>query len=257
MPSFNDLHPRGEGGRFIKKPTSVPSPAYAQAPEVAPVAPASSLKDAFTVLHPQPRVVSLHQVSGLTDKEATLPAGEYAIGDPGYMVPDDNWMTWLKDSGALDRFDNDDAYVAELPDGNVVVGFPTADGDGLFTVTHGDQVLDPSPVDAGMLGIAPMSIFPDGTVPRGIQKVTFNSPIHCRVDLSNSGHVVRFGDVSVVTMSPTATCVECGSDHDGDGLCSECELEALTCDTCGSYVADGPTDACSLCEPDTFSDSDY
>ena len=258
MPTFNELHPRGEGGRFTTKPAPAPTPAMSPVRGATP-APSQtpSLKDVLSQLAPKP--VTVADITHHSDKAVSLPPGIYVIGDPGYMVDGEReWMDWLNQSGAMTRVErNDECYVAQGPNGNVLVGFPTGYGDGLYPVHRDGEYLKPAPVDAGLLGIAPLAMFPDGKLPKWVQTVEFTNPVRCEVNTSDNGHVVQFGDVSIVTIQPGERCAECDSLLDDDEYCAHCDYESCHCSTCGSFVANGPTDACSGCEPDTFSDSDY
>lgn len=226
MSSFEKLHPRGDGGRFTTKPAPVPTPAISPAislthkKSTTPQAP--SLKDVLCELTPQP--VTLNDITQHSHKAVSLPAGTYVIGDPCYMVSDDDeWMRWLHQSGAMTRLDRDEAYVAYGSHGNVMVGFPTGYGDGVYEVKRNGETLQPAPVDAGLLGIAPLAMFPDGKLPRWVQTVHFTNPVQCLVDTSNKGHVVQFGDVSIITCQPDEYCLECDSPLDYDGECDNCD----------------------------------
>ncbi len=76
-----------------------------------------------------------------------MPAGKFYIGDPCYVVEDnDDWSYLL---GNSDYFQS--RYEGSLPDGTRVVAFGTAWGDGMY-----GPELEYS-VDAGLIGAVPWS----------------------------------------------------------------------------------------------------
>lgn len=85
---------------------------------------------------------------------ATFAPGEYYIGDPCYVIPDDDWMAYL------DTWPAHPSPGAGWVDGaarykdHTVFQAGTAYGDG----TYYDQNRHEYGVDAGMLGIVPLAL---------------------------------------------------------------------------------------------------
>lgn len=74
-------------------------------------------------------------------------AGEYYIGDPCYVIADDNWIPLLKETNYLE--DEEQYYKGE----QIFCG-GTAHGDGCYIGSNHKSY----PVDAGLIGIIPMSV---------------------------------------------------------------------------------------------------
>lgn len=98
-----------------------------------------------------------------------LPAGTYFLGDPCYAVPNDHWMPLLE---SCDYFEA--SPVGTLPDGNQVLAFSTAYGDGQYRDQHGHLYA----VDAGMIGLTPVLPAPGWR--------------YANEDLRNLGRIVTF-----------------------------------------------------------------
>jgi hypothetical protein len=79
---------------------------------------------------------------------ATVPAGEYFLGDPCYAVPNGDWEHLIKSWGDFAT------PIATLPDGTQVVAFHTAFGDGVYAEKIYDYRL---PVDSGLIGLVPVT----------------------------------------------------------------------------------------------------
>lgn len=82
-------------------------------------------------------------------EKLTLPAGQYYIGDPCYVISDHNkWMAFLNScdffEASVEASIGDDKFWAS----------PTAYGDGVYESNKGGRF----PVDAGLIGIVPLSI---------------------------------------------------------------------------------------------------
>jgi len=117
---------------------------------------------------------------------STLPAGEYYIGDPCYVIDDTKWMDFLdpywdlKGNGGKFEFE-----------GHEVCVFQTQWGDGCYPCSDGSSL----GVDAGLIGAIPLALahgnpHASGTI------VLYNSPFECSRDDDGRMH---FGDVEVMT----------------------------------------------------------
>lgn len=118
------------------------------------------------------------------DREARvhqLPAGSYYIGDPGYVIRDDDWDDYL-----------DAWFAGEEWRGKPVAAFGTK-ADGGFTDNLGRQY----PVDAAMLAAVPMELVKDrDRALRDGEVITFPKPFRCSMDRRGRIH---FGDVRIKT----------------------------------------------------------
>lgn len=115
----------------------------------------------------------------------TMPAGKYYVGDPCYAVPDSRWEEWLKAA----NFEDEGRFLVANIDGHAVLGIGTAYGDGTYEGNDGNSY----PVDAGLLGLVPVSIaepsFPD------LPLVEFTSDFECSYD----DGVVTLGRITIDT----------------------------------------------------------
>lgn len=114
----------------------------------------------------------------------TIPAGKYWAGDPGYVVPNDNWLQWLDD--AYDGDDGCHVPILEAPVGGAfVLGFQTAHGDGCYLGSDGNEY----PVDAGLIGVTDYRFNP--TFPEGVHEITFETDVqaHYRDGVITLGHL--------------------------------------------------------------------
>lgn len=85
-----------------------------------------------------------------------VPPGTYFLGDPCYAVPNDEWMHLLESCGYFDcNSDGEGGPVGTTPEGDKVLAFGTAYGDGVYVDDRGHQF----PVDAGLIGLTPESVF--------------------------------------------------------------------------------------------------
>jgi hypothetical protein len=112
-----------------------------------------------------------------------LPAGEYYIGDPCYVIDDWNafCQIWFSmDEGVMD-FDGHDMCV-----------FSTQYGDGCFEASDGTLL----GVDAGLIAAVPMVLCTRGEVEDMGAVVTFDKKFQCTRDYDG---LLRFGDFSVMT----------------------------------------------------------
>ena len=115
-----------------------------------------------------------------------LPAGEYYIGDPCYVIDNDKWGEFLdpfwdkKPKGGVFDFD-----------GYQCAAFYTKYGDGCYTLEPGYYRI---PVDAGMIGAIPMALVVQGGEEDGAF-VTFDKPFQCQ----EWDGQIRFGHYTVET----------------------------------------------------------
>lgn len=159
-----------------------------------------------------------------------VPAGTYWLGDPCYTVPDADWMPLLRSCGVFGASD-DPADGTPGPVGTVrgheVLAFGTAFGDGEYPDQYGHRY----PVDAGLIGLVPVALNPDGAP--GVRKITFDAPTVCRTE--DDGATLTFGPVVIHT----------GDEEDEDDL--------AYCESCGTEI-DGWADQCARCERETDED---
>lgn len=91
----------------------------------------------------------LNIVSQTTQTAYTLAPGVYVIGDPCYMMPDDDHKTWNKLMDSSDSLENNPAQAGNFQ----VIALDTAYGDGILIDDSGMSY----PVDSGTIGIALLS----------------------------------------------------------------------------------------------------
>lgn len=114
----------------------------------------------------------------------TVPAGVYVIGDPCYSLASVQWDTVLDTSY---HFSQPIGYV----DGNAVLGFETADGDGTYVGSDGFEYS----VDAGLIGLVPVSLASpiEEDAPRKI--IEFKQDTVC----TNDNGYMTFGSITIDT----------------------------------------------------------
>lgn len=99
--------------------------------------------------------------------EVSLPPGKYWLGDPCYVIRDEDWLPWLEET----NYTKEDNLVGEIPGTKYeAVGFRTAYGDGEYPVEVEDSrgysgrvywdEISTCPVDAGMIGFVPFDYEP-------------------------------------------------------------------------------------------------
>jgi hypothetical protein len=115
----------------------------------------------------------------------TLPAGEYYIGDPYYIVSDDVWDQWCTTHEMKNG--------CVITDGAKWVIDSTHCGDGAFTGSDGHVYC----VDAGSLGMVPAYLF-DPTKMKSANKLgtfyTFDTEISYGVSCSNKSTIFTISD---------------------------------------------------------------
>jgi hypothetical protein len=99
----------------------------------------------------------------------TAPAGSYYIGDLCYALGDDVYDKVFGDVGGYDG-----GLYTYKPTGDFFLVAGTAYGDGLYRGSDYKEFA----VDAGIIGIAPMSLAKKGT--EGGHVYTFKEPVKCR-----------------------------------------------------------------------------
>lgn len=119
----------------------------------------------------------------------TVPAGDYWLGDPGYVIEDHAWQELI--SGAYDFGRH---LAALFPDGKHMVALNTLYGDGIYE-TNQDSVFDLS-VDAGLIGLVPAELVnaKANTSMLGA-RVSLTSPI----EVFNDAGTLHFGEILVYT----------------------------------------------------------
>jgi len=111
-----------------------------------------------------------------TRSEASLPAGEYWVGDPCYAFEDHELWLALIDS-AYEREPNPRILEADAR-GAEFIASGTYFGDGTYPGSDGKSY----PVDAGLIGIVPVGAPGVSRNPFGMQKVTFEKPVWVEYD---------------------------------------------------------------------------
>jgi len=108
-----------------------------------------------------------------------MPAGEYYIGDPCYVIEPWNEFcdVW---------FDQINGGIFEY-DGLLVCVYNTQWGDGCYPASDGSML----PVDAGLIGAIPLALVVKGGEEDGTY-VTFNEPFSCFRDQDGRLHFGRF-----------------------------------------------------------------
>jgi len=81
----------------------------------------------------------------------TLPAGQYYVGDPCYVIADEKWSDFL---------DAWDTQLGRDHDGHRISGIFEFEGHQVFAgyTAHGDGTFDHFPVDSGTIGVVPISL---------------------------------------------------------------------------------------------------
>lgn len=120
-----------------------------------------------------------------------VPAGKYVLGDPCYVVPNDDWDTLLQSCG----------YFAENPIGFIlredrsrinILAFNTKWGDGCYY----DNKRRVYPVDAGIIGLVPLDYADASAFDEDTVIVEFTRPTKCT---KQEGGDLVFGDIVIDT----------------------------------------------------------
>ena len=115
-----------------------------------------------------------------------VPPGKYVLGDPCYVVPQEDWQPLLE---SCDYFN----LPVGLCKGFQVLGFSTKYGDG----TYADNQHRHYPVDAGLIGLVPIE-YAIGVDPELSQVVEFKNSTTCT---RTSDGVLTFGNIVINTDS--------------------------------------------------------
>ncbi len=108
--------------------------------------------------------------------QVTLQSGTYYLGDPCYVIADEDWIPWLEAC----NYTKQDTLMATVPGKEIdAVGFRTAYGDGVYDFeganTRRDDTWDTIMelgVDSGMIGfVSSVGVTPQSDT--FVQKVTF------------------------------------------------------------------------------------
>ena len=165
----------------------------------------------------------------------TLPAGEYWIGDPCYVIePHSVWLELVDEFyGDRREIDHDEVRIVEYK-GQRMVWSPTDYGDGVYYGSNGYSY----GVDAGLLGVVPTELICEGSTEAGYrEKGSSTGTLHTfeyDFEVVRTENHVQFGDLEI--MVGEETCGDCGDLHDEY---ESCDAEDY-CDTCEvHYFVDG------------------
>lgn len=116
-----------------------------------------------------------------------VPAGEYYLGDPCYFFTHEDW------DRVLPTCDTFEKPIGKAPNGDPVLGFGTAYGDGSYRGSDGFEY----GVDAGLIGLIPVRAITREReeVERLCKKVTFRNDVLC----TNAYGKMTFGNVVIDT----------------------------------------------------------
>jgi hypothetical protein len=129
----------------------------------------------------------------ITSIEVEVPAGQYVLGDPCYAVPEHKWMELLE---SCNYFENPIGNFSTDNEGfttyHSTVAFGTRWGDGCYRGTDGNLY----PVDAGLIGLVPLSASSNELRDDLSTVVTFDKPAICSTDGTGK---LRFGHITIDT----------------------------------------------------------
>lgn len=129
----------------------------------------------------------------ITSIEVEVPAGKYVLGDPCYAVPHDKWSELLESCSC---FNNPIGRFSTYNRGSTIihsaVAFGTRWGDGCYRGTDGNFY----PVDAGLIGLVPLSASSKELRDDLSTVVTFDKPTICSTDGKGK---LRFGHITIDT----------------------------------------------------------
>ncbi len=126
----------------------------------------------------------------------TLDAGEYWLGDPCYVIRDEDWAPWLEKC----EYETETNLFGLIPGtGQEAVGFATSFGDGVYPyMVNGEEVFELG-VDAGMIGFVPVEYEPKPRLEALVTKVTFSHMTTVRWKNGNFSWWGGDGENEVVT----------------------------------------------------------
>jgi hypothetical protein len=116
--------------------------------------------------------------------EYIIPAGKYWLGDPCYIIPDEDWDDFLIKT---DYFE----YSLVEVKGYKVIGFHTYYGDGTYYDNFGNEYS----VDSGTIGLVPVEIGIKNIHAELAKSVEFREDVLCYED---SG-ILHFGEYIIDT----------------------------------------------------------
>jgi hypothetical protein len=116
--------------------------------------------------------------------QVTLQSGTYWLGDPCYIIKDEDWTPWLEAC----NFRNQDTLVGTVPGKEIqACGFRTAYGDGVYDFEgrnhqswkHDEwETIAQLGVDSGMIGfVESVDTKPQEGTENMVMKVTFEHPV--------------------------------------------------------------------------------
>lgn len=133
-----------------------------------------------------------------------LPKGTYAIIDPCYVFPDDEWSQILEDTGFFNLFESgsegpyrpkeEQCGIFERKSMTYAV-CATAHGDGSYYAIGADTDIS---VDAGLIGCIPIALCEKATIDEMHRLgaiVNFVKPVVVAFD----GEIIQFGDIIIET----------------------------------------------------------
>ena len=104
-------------------------------------------------------------------EQVTLDAGEYWLGDPCYVIKDEDWIPWLEEC----EYETQTNLVGEIPGtDHEAVGFATSYGDGVYPYLVNGEEVDELGVDAGMIGFVPVEYVQKPKYEALVTKVSFS-----------------------------------------------------------------------------------
>lgn len=121
--------------------------------------------------------------------QVVVPPGKYWLGDPCYVIRDEDWLPWLEAT----NYTKEDNLLGEIPNTkHEAVGFRTRFGDGEYPVEVEDSrgysghvywnEVTTLPVDAGMIGFVPFEYEPKPRLEGLVHLVEFQHHTTVRCD---------------------------------------------------------------------------
>lgn len=122
-----------------------------------------------------------------------FPSGKYYIGDPCYVVSDDNWHNLLEET---DYFRNEEQSYR----GFRILAGDTAYGDGTYSDNYGREY----PVDAGLIGIMPIDVIDNDKYDLTKNYCPGNFiDFECNFIVTIDNGVFKFGNIIIDTLGET------------------------------------------------------
>ena len=129
-------------------------------------------------------------------EQVTLDAGDYWLGDPCYVIKDEDWIPWLEECD----YTNETNLIGEIPGTeHEAVGFATSYGDGVYPyLVNGEEEFE-LPVDAGMIGFVPVEYVQKPKYEALVTKVSFSRMTTVRWENGNFSWWGADGECEVKT----------------------------------------------------------